>query len=100
MLNKKVKNRKQLTDLEDLSHKIVDYKEKHVRCKASPSVQHKYLGGAFTVAADMVSPIVLGVLLGIATDKALGYKFAFKIFFFILGVIVGCRSVYKIWKAH
>ena len=77
-----------------------DIKELSDRTKPKPYTHSKknYLSYSLQVAVELVSPIVAGVILGIMLDKFFAYKFVFKILCFILGVIVGFRSVYRIWK--
>tara|TARA_B100000963_G_C22515966_1_gene620682 strand:+ start:127 stop:390 length:264 start_codon:yes stop_codon:yes gene_type:complete len=59
----------------------------------------KGLGIGVKVSLDLISPIIVGVLIGLGFDKIFSTKPIFFLIFLLLGIITGFISIIKSMKS-
>ena len=57
------------------------------------------LGVGMKIGLDLISPIIVGILIGLGFDKFFSTKPIFFLIFLLLGIITGFMSVIKTMKS-
>ena len=83
------------SDLEKFKDRLKSIEEN--RYKKKPS--HKNPGIAIKISLDLISPIIVGILVGLGFDKIFLTKPVFFLIFLLLGIITGFISVIKSMKS-
>ena len=67
--------------------------------KFKKKTESKGLGVGMKISLDLISPIIVGILIGLGFDKIFSTKPIFFLIFLLLGVIAGFISVIKSMKS-
>jgi len=87
----------------DPSFEELDRKLSAAKAREAARNEKKEPSGAgigFRVATDIVAALVVGVLIGLALDEALGTKPWMMIVFFILGAAAGVLNVFRTMEGY
>ena len=85
------------------SFEELDKKLRAAQAREAARKEKKKPSGAglgFRVATDIVAALVVGVLIGLALDEALGTKPWMMILFFIFGAAAGVLNVYRLMEGY
>ena len=83
------------SNLEKFKDKLKDIEQNRFKKKPEP----KGLGIGMKIGFDLISPIVVGILIGLGFDKIFLTKPIFFLIFLLLGIITGFISVIKSMKS-
>ena len=84
--------------LDDLGKRLRGAQDREEARKAKKEPSGAGLG--FRVATDIVAALVVGVLIGLGLDHALGTKPWMMVVFFILGAAAGVLNVYRLMEGY
>ena len=82
-------------NLEKFKDKLKNIEQSRYKKKTTP----KALGVGMKISLDLISPIIVGVLIGLGFDKIFSTKPIFFLIFLLLGIITGFISVIKSMKS-
>ena len=83
------------SNLEKFKERLKNIEENRYRKKTEP----KGLGIGMKISLDLISPIIVGILIGLGFDKIFSTKPIFFLIFLLLGIITGFISVIKSMKS-
>ncbi len=83
------------SNLEKFKDRLKTIEEKRYKKKLGP----KGLGIGMKISLDLISPIIVGILIGLGFDKIFSTKPIFFLIFLLLGIITGFISVIKSMKS-
>ncbi len=81
--------------LEKFKEWLKNIEENRYRKKPEP----QGLGIGMKISLDLISPIIVGILIGLGFDKIFSTKPVFFLIFLLLGIITGFISVIKSMKS-
>ena len=79
------------SNLEKFKERLKNIEENRFKKKTEPNG----LGVGMKISLDLISPIIVGILIGLGFDKIFSTKPIFFLIFLLLGVITGFISVIK-----
>jgi len=79
------------SNLEKFKERLKNIEENRYKKKTEP----KGLGIGMKISLDLISPIIVGILIGLGFDKIFSTKPVFFLIFLLLGIITGFISVIK-----
>ena len=79
------------SNLKKFKERLKNIEENKFKKKAEPNG----LGVGMKVSLDLISPIIVGILIGLGFDKIFSTKPIFFLIFLLLGIITGFISVIK-----
>ena len=82
-------------NLEKFKEKLKNIEENRYKKKTEP----QGLGIGMKISLDLISPIIVGILIGLGFDKIFSTKPVFFLIFLLLGIITGFISVIKSMKS-
>ena len=82
-------------NLKKFKERLKNIEENKLKKKTEP----KGLGVGMKVSLDLISPIIVGILIGLGFDKIFSTKPIFFLIFLLLGIITGFISVIKSMKS-
>ena len=83
------------SNLEKFKEKLKNIEENRYKKKTEP----QGLGIGMKISLDLISPIIVGILIGLGFDKIFSTKPVFFLIFLLLGIITGFISVIKSMKS-
>ena len=83
------------SNLEKFKEKLKNIEENRYKKKTEP----EGLGIGMKISLDLISPIIVGILIGLGIDKVFSTKPVFFLIFLLLGIITGFISVIKSMKS-
>ena len=83
------------SNLEKFKERLKNIEENRFKKKTEP----KGLGVGMKISLDLISPIIVGILIGLGFDKIFSTKPIFFLIFLLLGIIAGFISVIKSMKS-
>ncbi len=83
------------SNLEKFKERLKNIEENRYRKKTKP----EGLGIGMKISLDLISPIIVGILIGLGFDKIFSTKPIFFLIFLLLGIITGFISVIKSMKS-
>ena len=83
------------SNLEKFKDKLKNIEQNRYKKKPDP----KGLGIGMKIGLDLISPIIVGILIGLGFDKIFSTKPIFFLIFLLLGIITGFLSVIKSMKS-
>ena len=83
------------SNLEKFKDKLKNIEQTRYKKKPDP----KGLGIGMKIGLDLISPIIVGILIGLGFDKIFSTKPIFFLIFLLLGIITGFISVIKSMKS-
>ena len=83
------------SNLKKFKERLKNIEENKLKKKTEP----KGLGVGMKVSLDLISPIIVGILIGLGFDKIFSTKPIFFLIFLLLGIITGFISVIKSMKS-
>ena len=83
------------SNLEKFKERLKNIEENRFKKKTEP----KGLGVGMKISLDLISPIIVGILIGLGFDKIFSTKPIFFLIFLLLGIITGFISVIKSMKS-
>ena len=83
------------SNLEKFKDRLKNHEENRYQKKKNP----KGLGLGMKISLDLISPIIVGVLIGLGFDKIFSTKPVFFLIFLLLGIITGFISIIKSMKS-
>ncbi len=83
------------SNLEKFKDRLKNIEQNRFKKKPEP----KGLGIGMKIGLDLISPIVVGILIGLGFDKIFSTKPIFFLIFLLLGIITGFISVIKSMKS-
>ena len=83
------------SNLEKFKERLKNIEENRHKKKTEP----QGLGLAMKISLDLISPIIVGILIGLGFDKIFSTKPIFFLIFLLLGIITGFLSVIKSMKS-
>ena len=83
------------SNLEKFKERLKNIEENRYRKKTKP----EGLGIGMKISLDLISPIIVGILIGLGFDKFFSTKPVFFLIFLLLGIITGFISVIKSMKS-
>ena len=83
------------SNLEKFKERLKKIEENRYEKKTEP----KGLGIGMKISLDLISPIIVGTLIGLGFDKIFSTKPIFFLIFLLLGIITGFLSVIKSMKS-
>ena len=83
------------SNLKRFKERLKNIEEHKFKKKTEP----KGLGVGMKVSLDLISPIIVGILIGVGFDKFFSTKPIFFLIFLLLGIITGFISVIKSMKS-
>ena len=83
------------SNLEKFKERLKNIEENRYRKKTEP----QGLGIGMKISLDLISPIIVGILIGLGFDKIFSTKPVFFLVFLLLGIITGFISVIKSMKS-
>ena len=83
------------SNLEKFKEKLKNIEENRYKKKTEP----QGLGIGMKISLDLISPIIVGILIGLGFDKFFSTKPVFFLIFLLLGIITGFISVIKSMKS-
>jgi F0F1-type ATP synthase assembly protein I len=82
-------------NLEKFKERLKNIEENSYKKKTEP----RGLGIGMKISLDLISPIIVGILIGLGFDKIFSTKPVFFLIFLLLGIITGFISVIKSMKS-
>ena len=82
-------------NLEKFKERLKNIEENSYKKKTEP----QGLGIGMKISLDLISPIIVGILIGLGFDKIFSTKPVFFLIFLLLGIITGFISVIKSMKS-
>ena len=84
-----------------MNNNLEEFKErlKNIEVKRKKKPEPKGLGIGMKISLDLISPIIVGILIGLGFDKIFSTKPIFFLIFLLLGIITGFLSVIKSMKS-
>ena len=82
-------------NLKKFKERLKNIEENKLKKKTEP----KGLGVGMKISLDLISPIIVGILIGLGFDKIFSTKPIFFLIFLLLGIITGFISVIKSMKS-
>ena len=84
-----------------MNNNLEEFKErlKNIKVKRKKKPEPKGLGIGMKISLDLISPIIVGTLIGLGFDKIFSTKPIFFLIFLLLGIITGFLSVIKSMKS-
>ena len=79
------------SNLEKFKNRLKNIEQSRYKKKPDP----KGLGIGMKIGLDLISPIIVGILIGLGSDKIFSTKPIFFLIFLLLGIITGFISVIK-----
>ena len=83
------------SNLEKFKERLKNIEENRYKKKTEP----KGLGIGIKISLDLISPIIVGILIGLGFDKFFSTKPVFFLIFLLLGIITGFISMIKSMKS-
>ena len=83
------------SNLEKFKERLKNIEENRYRKKTEP----QGLGIGMKISLDLISPIIVGILIGLGFDKFFSTKPVFFLIFLLLGIITGFISMIKSMKS-
>ena len=83
------------SNLEKFKERLKNIEENRFKKKTEPNG----LGVGMKISLDLISPIIVGILIGLGFDKIFSTKPIFFLFFLLLGIVTGFISVIKSMKS-
>ena len=83
------------SNLEKFKERLKNIEENRYKKKTKP----QGLGIGMKISLDLISPIIVGILIGLGIDKVFSTKPVFFLIFLLLGIITGFISVIKSMKS-
>ena len=83
------------SNLEKFKERLKNIEENRYKKKTKP----QGLGIGMKISLDLISPIIVGILIGLGFDKIFSTKPIFFLIFLLLGIITGFISVIKSMKS-
>ena len=83
------------SNLEKFKDRLKSIEENRCKKKTDP----KGFGLGMKISLDLISPIIVGILIGLGFDKIFSTKPVFFLIFLLLGIITGFISVIKSMKS-
>ena len=83
------------SNLEKFKDRLKNIEQNRYKKKPDP----KGLGIGIKIGLDLISPIIVGILIGLGFDKIFSTKPIFFLIFLLLGIITGFISVIKSMKS-
>ena len=83
------------SNLEKFKERLKNIEENRYKKKTEP----QGLGIGMKISLDLISPIIVGILIGLGFDKFFSTKPVFFLIFLLLGIITGFISVIKSMKS-
>ena len=83
------------SNLEKFKERLKNIEENRYKKKIEP----KGLGMGIKISLDLISPIIVGILIGLGFDKIFSTKPVFFLIFLLLGIITGFISMIKSMKS-
>ena len=83
------------SNLEKFKERLKKIEENRYKKKTEP----KGLGIGMKISLDLISPIIVGILIGLGFDKIFSTKPVFFLIFLLLGIITGFISIIKSMKS-
>ena len=83
------------SNLEKFKERLKNIEENRYKKKTKP----QGLGIGMKISLDLISPIIVGILIGLGFDKIFSTKPVFFLIFLLLGIITGFISVIKSMKS-
>ena len=83
------------SNLKKFKERLKNIEENKFKKKTEP----KGLGVGMKISLDLISPIIVGILIGVGFDKFFSTKPIFFLIFLLLGIITGFISVIKSMKS-
>ncbi len=83
------------SNLEKFKERLKNIEENRYKKKTEP----KGLGIGMKISLDLISPIIVGILIGLGFDKIFSTKPVFFLIFLLLGILTGFISVIKSMKS-
>ena len=83
------------SNLEKFKERLKNIEENRYKKKTKP----QGLGIGMKISLDLISPIIVGILIGLGFDKIFSTKPVFFLVFLLLGIITGFISVIKSMKS-
>ena len=83
------------SNLEKFKERLKNIEENRYKKKTEP----QGLGIGMKISLDLISPIIVGILIGLGFDKIFSTKPIFFLIFLLLGIITGFISVIKSMKS-
>ena len=84
-----------------MNNNLEEFKErlKNIEVKRKKKPEPKGLGIGMKISLDLISPIIVGILIGLGFDKFFSTKPVFFLIFLLLGILTGFISVIKSMKS-
>ncbi len=84
-----------------MNNNLEEFKErlKNIEVERKKKPKPKSLGIGMKISLDLISPIIVGILIGLGFDKIFSTKPIFFLIFLLLGIITGFLSVIKSMKS-
>jgi len=83
------------SNLEKFKNRLKNIEENRYKKKTEP----QGLGIGMKISLDLISPIFVGILIGLGFDKIFSTKPVFFLIFLLLGIITGFINVIKSMKS-
>tara|TARA_A100001011_G_scaffold395872_1_gene492119 strand:- start:10001 stop:10264 length:264 start_codon:yes stop_codon:yes gene_type:complete len=83
------------SNLEKFKERLKNIEENRHKKKTEP----QGLGLAMKISLDLISPIIVGILIGLGFDKFFSTKPIFFLIFLLLGIITGFIGMIKYMKS-
>ncbi len=83
------------SNLEKFKDRLKNIEQNRYKKKNDP----KGLGIGMKIGLDLISPIIVGILIGLGFDKFFSTKPIFFLIFLVLGIITGFTNVIKFMKS-
>ena len=83
------------SNLEKFKERLKNIEENRYKKKTEP----QGLGLAMKISLDLISPIIVGILIGLGFDKFFSTKPIFFLIFLLLGIITGFVGMIKYMKS-
>ena len=81
-----------MNKLNELKEKVRNFEEKNVK-KNNDKIAGINIG--FKLSLELISPIIVGIFIGLGIDKFFFTKPIFFLLFLLLGIIAGFFNIYK-----
>tara|TARA_B100000579_G_scaffold340836_1_gene292531 strand:- start:225 stop:488 length:264 start_codon:yes stop_codon:yes gene_type:complete len=78
--------------LDEIKEKIKDFEEKNVKKNVENSSS---INIGLKLSLDLISPIIVGICIGLGMDKIFFTKPIFFLIFLLLGIFAGFFNIYK-----
>ena len=83
------------SNLEKFKERLKNIEENRYKKKTEP----QGLGIGMKISLDLISPIIVGILIGLGFDKIFSTKPIFFLIFLLLGILTGFISIIKSMKS-